>query len=188
MTSATRTSPRKSDPPVSQTTVKPEPRSPSPLRSVSPSETTSVPTDPRDIDYRAHPELYKILRGEMNVFKTQPYSDELKVLWRFKDEATARRSSAQLYERFEGFRDNADFVGMDVTRKFIQMGRTRSLRYALRPGGRKYDKTTGQEMKRTGKVADDSKLKGAKIFEACLKRIEGDEVYAKAKKEWGKKK
>lgn len=104
MTSATRTSPRKSDPPVSQTTVKPEPRSPSPLRSVSPSETTSVPTDPRDIDYRAHPELYKILRGEMNVFKTQPYSDELKVLWRFKDEATARRSSAQLYERFEGFR------------------------------------------------------------------------------------
>lgn len=77
---------------------------------------------------------------------------------------------------------------MDVTRKFIQMGRTRSLRYALRPGGRKYDKTTGEEMKRTGKVADESKLKGAKIFEACLKRIEGDEVYAKAKKDWGKKK
>jgi hypothetical protein len=40
----------------------------------------------------------------MNVFKTQPYSNELKVLWRFKDEATARRSSEQLYERFEGFR------------------------------------------------------------------------------------
>jgi hypothetical protein len=77
---------------------------------------------------------------------------------------------------------------MDVTRKFIQMGRTRSLRYALRPGGRKYDKTTGKEMKRTGEVADESKLKGAKIFEACLKRIEGDEVYAKAKKSWGKRK
>lgn len=75
---------------------------------------------------------------------------------------------------------------MDVTRKFIQMGRTRSLRYALRPGGRKYDKTTGKEMKRTGEVADKSKLEGAKIFEACLKRIEGDEVYAKAKKSWGK--
>lgn len=77
---------------------------------------------------------------------------------------------------------------MDVTRKFIQMGRTRSLRYALRPGGRKYDKTTGKEMKRTGDVADKSKLEGANIFEACLKRIEGDEVYAKAKKSWGKRK
>lgn len=75
-----------------------------PLRSISPEEKLSVPTDPRDIDYRAHPELYKILRGEMNVFKTQPYSNELKVLWRFKDEATARRSSAELYSKFEEFR------------------------------------------------------------------------------------
>jgi hypothetical protein len=40
----------------------------------------------------------------MNVFKTQPYSNELKGLWRFKDEVTARRSSAELYEKFEGFR------------------------------------------------------------------------------------
>jgi hypothetical protein len=28
---------------------------------------------------------------------------------------------------------------MDMARKFIQMGRTRSLRYALRKGGRKYE-------------------------------------------------
>lgn len=28
---------------------------------------------------------------------------------------------------------------MDITRKFIQMGRTRSLRYALRKGGKKYE-------------------------------------------------
>lgn len=75
-----------------------------PLRSVSPEEKLSAPTDPRDIDYRAHPESYKILRGEMNVFKTQPYSNELKALWRFKDEATARRSSAELYAKFEEFR------------------------------------------------------------------------------------
>jgi hypothetical protein len=43
-------------------------------------------------------------------------------------------------------------------------------------------------MKRTGKVADESKLRGAKIFEACLKRIEADEVYARARKNWGKSK
>lgn len=104
MTCAKNPSPRKSEPQAPTLTVKPEPRSPSLLRSVSPSETSSAPTDPRDIDYRAHPELYKILRGEMNVFKTQPYSNELKVLWRFKDEATARKSAGELWERFEGFR------------------------------------------------------------------------------------
>ncbi|KAJ9116390.1 hypothetical protein QFC22_004831 [Naganishia vaughanmartiniae] len=84
-------------------------------------------------------------------------------------------------------------ISMDITRKFIQMGRTRSLRYALRPGGRKYDKTTGREMERTGKVADEGKLKGARVFEAVLERIEGDVVYAEAKGRWrieveGKKK
>lgn len=85
--------------------VKAERISPSPsLRSVSPEQKPAPSTDPRDIDYRRNPELYKILRGEMNVFKTQPYSDELKGLWRFKDEVTARRSSAELYEKFEGFR------------------------------------------------------------------------------------
>lgn len=73
---------------------------------------------------------------------------------------------------------------MDVTRKFVQMGRTRSLRYALRPGGRKYDKTTGKEMRRTGEVADEGKLAGANIFEGYLADIETDEVYAKAKEEW----
>jgi hypothetical protein len=64
------------------------------------------------------------------------------------------------------------------------MGRTRSLRYALRPGGRKYDPNTGKEMKRTGEVADEGKLAGAKIFETYLKRVEDDEVYAKAKADW----
>jgi hypothetical protein len=73
---------------------------------------------------------------------------------------------------------------MDITRKFIQMGRTRSLRYALRPGGRKYDKETGQEIERTGEVADQGKLKGAQIFEDHLKVIERDEVYVAAKNAW----
>ncbi len=64
------------------------------------------------------------------------------------------------------------------------MGRTRSLRYALRPGGRKYDPADGQEMERTGEVADQSKLEGAKIFETFLKRVEEDEVYVKTKADW----
>ena len=61
-------------------------------------------SDPLSIDYKSDPTAYRILRGEMNVFKTNPYSAELKLLWRFKDEAAARKSSEALWKRFEGYR------------------------------------------------------------------------------------
>lgn len=136
------------------------------------------------VDYRATPAAYRIQRGEMGVYQTDPYSSELKPLWRFKDRAAAEESSKALWERFEEFRDEDDFVGMDVVRKFVQMGKTRSLRYALRPGGKKYDTKTGQEIAKSGDVADQSKYEGAQIFAQCLDRINEDAVYAKRKKAW----
>lgn len=63
-----------------------------------------APDDPLAIDYKAHPELYKVLKGEQNVFKTDPYSEELKPLWRFKNEAVAKESSKALWQRFKGYR------------------------------------------------------------------------------------
>jgi hypothetical protein len=46
---------------------------------------------------------------------------------------------------------------MDITRKFIQMGRTRSLRYALRKGGVKYDYGDGDgDETKTGVKAETS--------------------------------
>ena len=75
------------------------------------SSSSATPSDPLNIDYSKSPHLYRILRGEMNVFKTNPYSAELKVLWRFKDEAAARKSSEALWERFLGYREAKDFVG-----------------------------------------------------------------------------
>jgi hypothetical protein len=77
----------------------------------SSSSSSTNPSDPLSIDYSTSPQLYRILRGEMNVFKTNPYSAELKVLWRFKDEAAARKSSEALWERFLGYREAKDFVG-----------------------------------------------------------------------------
>lgn len=60
--------------------------------------------DPLSIDYSKEPEKYRILTGEKNVFKTNPYSAEMKPLWRFKDEATAKKSADDLYEVFERYR------------------------------------------------------------------------------------
>lgn len=108
----------------------------------------------------------------------------------------------------------ADLSRMDITRKFIQMGRTRSLRYALRKGGRKYEEPLGdkkgkrkrgddnegenqdegkdeeradkKEIPRTGQVYDQGKLDGANIFEGYLDRCWADEVYARAWEDWRK--
>jgi hypothetical protein len=45
---------------------------------------------------------------------------------------------AALLDRYPAYRAADDFVGMDRTRKYLQMGYTRPRRYALQRGGRKY--------------------------------------------------
>lgn len=79
-----------------------------PKRAAPASSSSSAPaataSNPLSIDYARNPTAYRILRGEMNVFKTNPYSAELKPLWRFKDEAAARKSSEALWDRFVEYR------------------------------------------------------------------------------------
>jgi len=75
---------------------------------------------------------------------------------------------------------------MDVCRKFIQMGRTRSLRYALRPGGKKYEKDEDGnkvEIPRTGEVHDESKMAGAREYQEYEAMIWADKTY---KRLWAK--
>ena len=49
---------------------------------------------------------------------------------------------------FLQYKQDGDFVGMDMARKFLQMGWTRARRYANHKGGRKYDPESGQELPR----------------------------------------
>lgn len=95
---------------------------------------------------------------------------------------------------------------MDTARKSIQMGRTRSLRYALRPGGRKYQTSSTStststptpssnlgkgkakvEIPRTGEVRDEEKLRGAGVFTEYLEKVWADEMYIKRWEEWREK-
>ena len=48
-----------------------------------------------------------------------------------------RASAGATYARFLEYREEEDFVGMDVARKFLQMGWTRSRRYVKYRGGKK---------------------------------------------------
>lgn len=56
----------------------------------------------------------------------EPYKSEILPFWRYKDEASAMKSAEQIYQLFEAYRQQDDFVGMDMARKFIQMGYTRA--------------------------------------------------------------
>ena len=89
-------------------------------------------------DFRQHPELYRVGRGEQGVLLVQPYKAEILPHWRFKDAVAARESSDTIYELFEAYLRAHDFVGADMARKFIQMGYTRARRYANNAGGKKY--------------------------------------------------
>ena len=124
------------------------------------------------VDLRKHPEKYRIGRGEQGVFHAEPYKGELLPLWKFKDEDAARGSAEAIYQKFCEYRAEGDFVGMDVARKYLQMGWTRSMRYAKYRAGKK-----SQPLEEP----DQKKLKGASIFKDLYDRARTDERYVELK-------
>ncbi len=94
--------------------------------------------DFKNIDFRQHPELYCVGKGEQGVLLVEPYKGEILPFWRFKTPEIARESSSKIYSLFLEYLDREDFVGADMARKFLQMGYTRSRRYANHKSGRKY--------------------------------------------------
>lgn len=130
------------------------------------------------INFRKQPELYRVGRGEQGVLLVEPYKGEILPHWRFKTPDIARESSDKIYQMYMDYKKNDDFVGMDMARKFLQMGYTRSRRYANYKGGRKYDKN-GEVNKRD---INPEKAESAAIFEEQWKQVREDEDYLKLKK------
>ena len=128
----------------------------------------------REVDYRQHPEQYRVGRGEQGVLTVEPYKSELLPLWRFRTPAEARRSASRLYRAFVRYRREGDFVGMDMARKFIQMGFTRASRYAHHPGGRKYVRGTGAPLP---PAHDPLKAEAAAVFKETWERVRADPDY-----------
>ena len=115
------------------------------------------------IDFRKHPEKYRIGRGEQGVLLVEPYKSEILPHWRFKTPAVAKTSSAKIFKIFRAYLAADDFVGADMARKFLQMGWTRSRRYANHPSGRKYDAKSKEALPRGD---DPEKAESARIFYA----------------------
>ena len=131
------------------------------------------------IDFREHPELYRIGRGEQGVLLVEPYKSEILPHWRFKTPEIARRSANRIYKMFLDYKAREDFVGMDMARKFLQMGYTRSRRYANHKSGRKYAEDGEQVLTRE---EDPVKAESARIFYDKWKKAREDREYLEFRK------
>ncbi len=136
------------------------------------------------IDYRLHPEQYRVGKGEQGVLICEPYKAEILQYWRFKNPAVARESSERIYRLFLKYLEQDEFVGADMARKYLQMGYTRARRYANHKGGLKYDPVTGQELPQASE--DTQKAESASIFYAKWQQAEQYILYKNMKKAWKK--
>lgn len=134
--------------------------------------------DFKTLDFRAHPELYQIGVGEQGVLLVEPYKSEILPHWRFKTPEIARQSAETIYAMFLRYKAEGDFVGMDMARKFLQMGYTRARRYANHKSGRKYSK--GDRAILPYEV-DEQKAESAAIFKDKWQQAKLDQDYLRLK-------
>lgn len=137
-----------------------------------------------DIDYRIHPKLYRVGKGEQGV---EPYKSEIGMHWRFKTAEIAEESSEKIFSMFKEYIRDDDFVGADLARKYLQMGFTRARRYYNYKGGKKYDKENEYKAleRETG---DPEKAVSASVFYDKWKEAEADPQYIQMKTDWKKEK
>jgi hypothetical protein len=127
--------------------------------------------------------LYRIGRGEQGVLLVRPYTNDICAHWRFVDEEAATKSSNKIYEMFCEYKQRKDFIGMDMARKFLEMGFTRARRYANHSSGQKYAKD-GSVSPCEEDCLTNVKARAAKIFKEVRDRAAYDPEYVIMRKQW----
>ena len=141
--------------------------------------------DYKNIDFtlEENRHLYRIGRGEQGVLLCRPYTDDICALWRFKTKSEAIDSSEAIYQMYLKYKDDGDFIGMDMARKFLEMGFTRSRRYANHRDGKKYN-PAGEVKPQEPDALTCEKAQCATIFKLLRDIVTHDEEYIKMRKEW----
>ena len=129
---------------------------------------------------------YRIGRGEQGVLLVRPYTNDICKYWRFKTPTEAAMSSMRILFLYHQYKDQEDFVGMDMCRKFLEMGFTRSRRYANHKDGKKYGKD-GKILPQEKDWATSEKAKSAKRFKEFRDLVTQDEFYVSMRKDWRNK-
>ena len=133
--------------------------------------------------FRPNDRRYRIGRGEQGVLLVRPYTDVICKHWRFKTLKEAMVSSQKIFDKYLDYRIQKDFVGMDMCRKFLEMGFTRARRYANHKDGKKYGKD-GKILPQEKDWATSEKAKSAKRFKEFRDLVTQDEFYVSMRKDW----
>ena len=126
---------------------------------------------------------YRIGRGEQGVLLVRPYTDDICKHWRFKTPEEAVVSSIKILHMYHTYKGEEDFVGMDMCRKFLEMGFTRARRYANHKDGKKYD-AEGNVKPQEPDALTSPKAKSATIFKEVRDKVTSDSVYQRMRKLW----
>ena len=142
--------------------------------------------DYKNIDFKdqRNRKLYRIGRGEQGVLLVRPYTNDICNHWRFKTTDEAVKSSNKIFAMFLDYRDEKDFIGMDMCRKFLEMGFTRSRRYANHNSGRIYKKGTRAILPQESDHATSKYSHSATIFKRVRDIVAKSDIYVRMRKEW----
>ena len=81
------------------------------------------------------------------------------------------------------YKNTCDFIGMDMCRKFLEMGFTRARRYANHRDGKKYN-SDGELRPQEPDALDCEKADCARIFKVVRDKVAYDPDYVQMRKEW----
>ena len=126
--------------------------------------------------------LYRIGRGEQGVLLVRPYTNIICRNWRFKTPKIAEKSAVTIYHMYRGFRALRDFIGMDMCRKFLEMGFTRARRYANHRDGKKYKNGKILPQEKDAMTCD--KAMSANIFKIFKDKVTKDPTYKSMRTNW----
>ena len=141
--------------------------------------------DYKNILFKPNDKRYRIGRGEQGVLLIRPYTNDICQYWRFKTPGDAAISAMKILFLYHQYKGQEDFVGMDMCRKFLEMGFTRARRYANHKSGKKYDKN-GNVKPQEKDWATSDKAKSARIFKQGRDRVTTDPKYILMRKQWRK--
>ena len=139
--------------------------------------------DYKNIMFIPNDTRYRIGRGEQGVLLVRPYTDDICKHWRFKTPDEAVVSSIKILHMYHTYKSEEDFVGMDMCRKFLEMGFTRARRYANHKDGKKYD-AEGNVKPQEPDALTSLKARSARIFKEVRDRVTSDPIYQKMRKLW----
>ena len=139
--------------------------------------------DYKNLMFEKNDKRYRIGRGEQGVLLVRPYTNDICKHWRFKTPMQAYISASRILFEYHLYKEKRDFVGMDMARKFLEMGFTRSRRYANHKDGKKYDES-GNVRPQEKDWATSDKAKSAQIFKRARDRVTTDPIYITMRKEW----